>query len=412
MMLRRGRGKAAVIQVAVLVLLFHAVWIGAYLGSGHDVRDFTDIGPHFIQASRASSVISDGSIYRYGAHHNGQSDPGYDGQFYYFIALDPTRARHYIDAPPYRYERILYPMLARFAALEQPAAVPWAMLLINWLAVGGGVLALAAWLSRRGVSPWLALLYGLFPGVLIALQRDLTEPLAYGLVALAVYLFDFGGRRGVLASGAAFGLAALTRETTVLFAILFGASILAGRPNANPHPELRARMRQTLGFFALAIAPFATWIIVDYSWLGIAHPGTVELVPFKGIFGSFNPTLQLACVGVPALLFSAVQLRGASMRTGQLERLCLLANTALAVVFSTGALWINYDGLSRAAIAVVLAALLCMPYLPTRPASTGSIARRLLSVNVAVRASFALWMTPLVGALYYAIAGGGFLAPH
>jgi hypothetical protein len=411
-MLRRGRGKAAVIQVALSVLLFHAIWIGAYLASGHDVRDFTDIGPRFIEASRDSSVISDGSIYRYGAHHNSQSALGYDGQFYYFIALDPSRARHYIDAPPYRYERILYPMLARFTALEQPAAVAWTMLIINWLAVGGGVLALAAWLWRRGASPWLAAIYGFFPGLLIALQRDLTEPLAYGLVALAIYLFDFGGRRGVIAAGAAFGLAALTRETTVVFAILFGLSIVAGRPNASPRAASQARIRQAVGFLALAVVPFVVWIIVDYSWLGVAHPGTVDPVPFEGIFGSFNPTLQLACIGLPALLFSAVQLRGVSARNGRLERLCLLVNVALAVVFSTSALWINYDGLSRASVAVVLAALLCMPYLSPGDAPAQTRSRRLLSANLAVRTTFVLWMAPLVGALYSGLAGGGLLTPH
>ncbi|HEY5260736.1 MAG TPA: hypothetical protein VIJ33_01325, partial [Solirubrobacteraceae bacterium] len=306
--------------------------------------------------------------------------------------------------PSYRYERILYPMLVRFAALEQPAAVPWMMLIVNWLAVGGGVLALGAWLARRGASPWLAALYGLFPGMVIAVQHDLTEPLAYGLVALAIYLFDFGGRRGVLLAGAAFGLAALCRETTLLFAVLFGISILAGRANAHPHRQLRARGRQALGFFALAITPFAAWLAVDYSWLGVPHPGTVDPIPFKGIFGPFNPTIELMFVGAPALLFAAAVLRGLSARTGLLERYSVLANTALAIVFSTNALWINYMGIGRAGIAIVLAALLCMPYLPDRPA-TAKAGWRHLGRATAVRVAFTLWMLPLGFAIYASFAG-------
>jgi hypothetical protein len=403
MMLRGGHVNARAVKVAVAVLALYAVSIGAYLGAGHSVRDYTDIGPRFIQLSQASSVISSAPILRYGEHHNAERDLGYDGQFYYFIALDPSRARHYIDSPPYRYERILYPMLVRFAALEQPAAVPWMMVIINWLAVGAGVLALAAWLARRGASPWLAALYGLFPGMLIAVQHDLTEPLAYGLVALAIYLFDFGGRRGVLLSGVAFGLAALCRETTLLFAVLFGLSIIAGRVNANPRSEVGARLRQTLGFFSLALTPFAAWLAVDYSWLGVPHPGTVDAVPFKGIFGPFNPTLQLAFVGIPALLFAATQLRRLGAREGRLERYCLLANTALAIVFSTNALWVNYMGIGRAGIAIVLAALLCMPSLATRASLTarGSYLRAVIPARIA----FTLWMAPLAFVFYASFAG-------
>ncbi|HWF74415.1 MAG TPA: hypothetical protein VG186_13790 [Solirubrobacteraceae bacterium] len=393
--------RARVAKVAVAVLVFYALVVAVYLGAGGGVRDFINVSPHFIERGDTSSVISSPSVYDYGAHHLGQKATGYDGQFYYFIALDPTRAAHYIDSPPYRYGRILYPMLARFAALEQPAAVPWAMLIISWLAVGGGVLALAAWLARRGASPWFAALYGLFPGMLVAFQHDLTEPLAYGLVALAVYLFDFGGRRGVLLSAAAFGLAALTRETTVLFAILFGLSIIAGRPNSSRPRALRARARQAFGFFALALVPFLTWLAVDYALLGIANPGTVDPVPFKGIIGPFNPSVELLFVGIPALLFSVALLPGLRAKTGRLERYCVLANTGLAVVFSTGALWNNYEGVGRAAIAVVLAAILCMPYRRERPAGRAALLGRAAAVGV----PFTLWMLPVLFGVYVNFAG-------
>ena len=44
---------------------------------------------------------------------------GYDGQFVYYIARDPSTATQYIDVPAYRFQRILLPMLARFLAFGQ-----------------------------------------------------------------------------------------------------------------------------------------------------------------------------------------------------------------------------------------------------------------------------------------------------
>lgn len=402
-------------RVAVVVLAFHAVWIALYLGSGGDVRDFIKLGPGVVRASNASSVIRYDPSYRYIAPRD-QADHGggYDGQFYYYIALDPSRAHYYIRSPDsasYRYERILYPMLARFAALEQPAAVPWTLLIINWLACGLGVLALAAWLRRRGSSAWWAAIYGLYPGMLVALQFDLTEPLAYGLVAVAIYLFDFGGKRGVVASGIAFGLAALTRETTLVFALLFGLSILAGRPNANTQPQMRDRIRQAGGFFALAFVPFVAWIAADYSWLGIPHTASIlDSVPFVGVFadpfGLTRQPLELVFVGLPALVASAAMLPGLRSQSGRVERLCLVANTAMIVVFSSGAVWASYTSIGRVAIAIVLGAVLCVPYVHSRVLARDVVQARTWRVNPS-RVAAAAWtvallgMAMLPGALYY-----------
>jgi hypothetical protein len=392
------------------VLAIHVAWLGAYLAlPGHDIRDFIKIGPTTVRASSASSVIRYDPTYRYILPRDQSHGDGYDGQFYYYIALDPARAHDYIRSPDsasYRYERILYPMLARFAALERPAAVPWAMLLINLLACFGGVLALGRWLRRRGTTPWLAALYGLYPGMLIALQFDVTEPLAYGLVALAVYLFDFGGRRGVTAAGLAFGLAALARETTLVFALLFGMSIVAGRPNASPQRDARSRAGQALGFLALALVPFLIWIAVDYSWLGVPNAAAASIldpIPFGGAFSgplrlSHQP-VELAFVGVPALLFSAAMLPGLRFASGRLERLCVIANTAMVIVFSSGGVWASYTSIGRVGIAVVLAATLCAPYLSR--ARLRDLRGQRLHAIAPVAIATALWMAMLPAALYY-----------
>lgn len=395
-------GRLSPRRVAVGVLLFHALWMGAYFAAGHEVRDFVKIGPNYVTRSHASSVIRFDPRYDYPKNHlAGQEGNGFDGQTVYYIALDPRLARHYIDDPGYRYQRILYPMAARALALARPAAVPWAMLLINWLAVGVGVLALGAWLRRRGSPPWLAGLYGLFPGLLVALQRDLTEPLAYGLVAVAVYLFDFGGRRGVLAAGVAFGLAGLARETTLLFAIPFGLSLLTTRPRATPARGPHARAGQATAFAALALLPAALWIGWEWSWLGLpGAPGRdISLVPFSGAFDATfalsRQPVEALFVVVPALLCAGVavfELRRGIV--GWVERVCLLANVLFIVVLASGELWISYTSIGRVSTAIVLAALLCVPEAHPRPARA----------RAALALAALLWLVVLPAIMVYGFA--------
>jgi hypothetical protein len=210
--------------VAAAVLLVYAFWIAAFLLTGHQARDFADVGTRFVRQSHASAVIA----YDPRAHYDPTSI-GYDGQFCYYIALDPANARYYMDWPAYRYGRILYPVTARVLALGQAALVPYTLILVNWLALGGGTLALAAWLRRKGLSPWLALLFGLYPGLFIALRLDLTEPLGYAFVVLGVYLFDYGpARRRVLWAALSFALGVLARETTAVFPAVYALALLVG----------------------------------------------------------------------------------------------------------------------------------------------------------------------------------------
>ena len=375
---------AAVWRVGLVVLAVHLAWIGAFFGAGHEIRDFIKIGPLYVIGSDESDVIRYDPTYSYPPNRDADTPgEGYDGQSSYYIALDPAEAPHYLDNPPYRYGRILYPITARVLAAGQAEAIPYSLLAINVLAIVGATLALAAWLSRRDISPWFALVYGLFPGLLLALQRDLTEPLAYALVAVGVYLFDFGRRRGVLLAAGAFGLAALARETTLIFPALFAASILAGRPNAAGAAPDRATRRRRAGIFAaLALAPAVVYGAFVWAWLGapVAGEDTVSAIPFAGLLeGPWELARQppvLLFVALPALLCAAVALRGLGAREGMLERACLLANVVVAVLLIGPAVWATYTSAGRVSAGVVLSALLCLPYLLGASMAT----RRVLAV--------------------------------
>jgi hypothetical protein len=173
-----------------------------------------------------------------------------------------------------------------------------------------------------------------------------------------------------------------------------------------PRRKLAGRVRQALGFMVIACLPFVAWIMVDYSWLGVPHPDTLGIVPLGGLFADQLSvplmSLELVSVALPALLFSAVALSGLGAKTGRLERLCLLANTAMMVVFSTGVVWTAYASISRQGIAIVLAALLCVPYLSARSA-LGTVSAPPRRARLAVTAAVTLCMAMLPGVLY-----GGF----
>jgi hypothetical protein len=116
-----------------------------------------------------------------GTQHS-QGDPegtqGYDGQFAYFIARDLSAGCQYCDVPAYRCQRILYPLLAWMLALGWPEVVPWTLIGVNVAALVTGTYFTERLLAARGVSPWYALGYGLYGGLVAGLlgQMGIRNP--------------------------------------------------------------------------------------------------------------------------------------------------------------------------------------------------------------------------------------------
>ncbi len=349
-------------MVAALVLAVYTLGVGGYLALGHSPLAFVRIGRTFVTRSHASSVI----VYDPRTVYPADS-VGNDGQWSYYLALDPANARYYMDFPSYRYTRIFYPMLARLLALGQPGVIPYMLILINLLALAGGTWAIAAWLARKGYPAWLALLYGFYPGLFLVLQRDMTEGLAYGLVALAVYLYDFGGRRRILWAGCAFALAGLTREVALVFPVLYGLAALL-RGAGDLWARLRAGWRSAAALLALALLPFALYKLFLLAWLGQTgvRPDLIPSpVPLSGLFALWPWNTQQVVVVpasvLPALICLAAGLWALWRRQWGVEVWSLLANVALLVLYLAPVTIYLYAGTGRIATGVVLATLLCLP---------------------------------------------------
>ena len=182
---------------------------------------------------------------------------GYDGQFYYRLALAPFLARAQafgitLDHPAWRMQRILLPVLVRIVSGPNPVFIPAAFLAVNLaglVAIGW----LAAGITRARQMPWaVPVAIALWPGLLIALTHDTTEILATALLlaAIAAWLT----RRWALCA-LMLALASLTRET----AILVAAGMLALRLFQLTWPQ-GARRDWWAAFWALAaVVPFLVW---------------------------------------------------------------------------------------------------------------------------------------------------------
>ncbi len=264
------------------LLLFHG-----------DITRFVLAGSDYIPSASGAAVGL--SV----AHHSG----GYDGQFYYLLALNPFSPQPalpgaHFDIPAYRAQRILYPLLTWALSLGgRPALVPVMLVAVNLAAIVAIGWLAATLAQRQGAQPIWGLLLAMYPGLLLSLARDLAEPLAIAL-ALAALLFVRDRRWGWAAT--ALSLAVLTRETTALIALalLIVASI---ERLARLSPRLEPMRRFVVGGKQRGDSPWpgalvagAVPLLVAAIWQGIllAHWGRL------GIFAAGANNISFPLLGL------------------------------------------------------------------------------------------------------------------
>ncbi|MBZ0275309.1 MAG: hypothetical protein K8I60_04155 [Anaerolineae bacterium] len=223
---------------------------------------------------------------------------GYDGQFVYYIARDPSTAAAFIDVPAYRFQRILLPIAARLLAFGQASLIPWALLVINLAALAVGTYLLERLLIAQGVSRWYALTYGLTIGVFGSVRLSLPEPLAYALVLAGITL---AGRHQWGWSAVVFALAALAKETALFFVAGYALVLL-----------LQKQWRGMVLFTGIAAVPFIVWQIILKQTMGSFGMGSggalatsFEVIPFAGVARIITDSPPDARLGL-LVIFSAI----------------------------------------------------------------------------------------------------------
>ena len=185
----RGRHPLLkLVRPALVVACLYLLFIGLdMLMHGHTFLYYVHIGPRFVL-------------------HRASAAPGYDGQFFYQIARDPLHAAQFLDRRAYRYQRMVYHLLVWALTLGHASLIPFMLWLVNFLAIVFGTELVARMLVQQKLSPWYSLAFGLYFGQATALIFDTTEPFAYFLVCLGLFLMV---RKRPTAAALAMGLAVL-----------------------------------------------------------------------------------------------------------------------------------------------------------------------------------------------------------
>jgi hypothetical protein len=143
---------------------------------------------------------------------------GYDGQFYYRLALNPfnwSKTAYGITMDQnYRYTRIGYPFLTWLISFGQHNLVPFALVAVNLLGVAAMAYFGAMFARDSGRHALWGLMFAAYFGLAISVGRDTAEPLAEALMLAGLLAYR---RDRWLWSAAAFAYGAITRET-ILFA--------------------------------------------------------------------------------------------------------------------------------------------------------------------------------------------------
>jgi hypothetical protein len=274
---------------------------------------------------------------------------GYDGQFAYYIAVDPVGALVRLDNPAYRYQRILYPLLARLLSLGDPAIVPWALVLINVVSLSLSAELLGRMLGRHDLSPYFAVLLPLWLGQIFALRADLNEPLCYLLVVVALWFYE---RECYTLSAGALATSALAKEVGLLF---LPAIVLV--------MVLQKRWRLASSYSLIVCVPYALLQVLLRSWIGRSGlaglGGRFERIPFLGFTFSEPPVARfflvlVVAVPVGGLLIVAVR---QILRTPRSVYAWALLGNCLFVVFLPRRTTIDVLAVFRVTTGVIVAAL-------------------------------------------------------
>jgi hypothetical protein len=148
---------------------------------------------------------------------------GYDGQFYYRLALNPfnwaTTAYGITMDQPYRYTRIGYPLVTWLLSFGQHSWVPVMLVVVNLASVTamgvlGGVLA-----KESGRNALWGLLFVAYFGLVISVGRDTAEPLSDACMLAGMLCYR---RERYVWAGVLIAYAVVTNETILPLAVAIG----------------------------------------------------------------------------------------------------------------------------------------------------------------------------------------------
>jgi len=187
---------------------------------------------------------------------------GYDGVWFYRLAINPfttVQAAHgiRIDNPPYRQQRVLYPLIIWLLSLGQVRWIPWLLVIVNIAAAAAMAAFGGAFAKRFGLNALWGVIVPLYPGFVLTMSRDIAEIVAAAFAMGAIWAL--ASRRNA-AVAILLTCAVLTRETTLLLAFALAAAWLIER-------VLHRQRRVAAITFSIPIAVYAVWqVVLAFRW--------------------------------------------------------------------------------------------------------------------------------------------------
>jgi len=208
---------------------------------------------------------------------------GYDGQFYYRLALDPVNwnktAFGITMDQSYRYTRLGYPVLAWVVSLGQHQFVPVALVAINLLGVAvmaflGGMFA-----RESGRHALWGLAFAAYFGLVISVGRDTAEPLAEACMLGG--LLAYRRSKPVLAT-CLFAVGAVTRETILLAPAAIAVTRLVAFARRRARPGL-ADLTWVVPACAYGVLELAVHFVVKGEFPLLANGDRNLALPFTAM---------------------------------------------------------------------------------------------------------------------------------
>ena len=274
--------------------------------------------------------------------------PGYDGQFYWAIAIDPLAtndAHTAVDKPSYRYGHPLLGWLGWLFSAGQGGAAAGVLLVL-------GLLSLAAAGATAGALGGFraSLFVACNAGLLYSAVHSLAEPLAAALL-LGVLL----ARRRPYVAAALCAFLPLTREQLVLVPLILAACVI------------RADRRGALAYGASIVPAVAWWVAMRVhlgAWftsggsaLGTPLVGWKRSLLDNGVYAASGDAREATVVLLVALggllLVATVQ----ALRSRRPVDLIFLAVLVVTACLAPNATVILRDALRNTALLVVLVPL-------------------------------------------------------
>ena len=213
---------------------------------------------------------------------------GYDGQFYYRLALDPVNwnrtAFGITMDQSYRYTRIGYPILAWLVSLGQHQFVPVALVAINLIAVAAMAFLGGMFARDAGRHALWGLAFAAYFGLVISVGRDTAEPLAEACMLGG--LLAYRRNRPLLAT-AAFTVGAITRETILLAPAAIAVTRLVAMGRRRARPGL-ADLTWLVPACAYGLVELAVHVVVRGEFPLLANGDRNLAVPFTAMIDALR----------------------------------------------------------------------------------------------------------------------------